>query len=83
MPAGRLDVAHYQLDFPGLIVHAVDDPVVPYGEAEAMHKAWFDSRLLRLEEGGHQRVLADPRLHQAVLQLLEAVPQASPGVLAS
>lgn len=83
MPAGRLDVAHYQLDFPGLIVHAVDDPVVPYDEAEAMHKAWFDSRLLRLDEGGHQRVLADPRLHQAVLQLLEAVPQASPGVLAS
>lgn len=83
MPAGQLDVARYQLDFPGLIVHAADDPLVPYADAEAMHKAWFDSRLLRLEEGGHQRLLADPRLHQAVLQLLEAVPQASPNALAS
>ncbi len=83
MPAGQLDVARYQLDFPGLVVHAVDDPVVPYAEAEAIHRAWFDSRLLRLEEGGHQRVLADPRLHQAVLQLLASVPQASPKALAS
>ncbi|HBX57015.1 MAG TPA: alpha/beta hydrolase, partial [Pseudomonas sp.] len=34
MPAGQLDVTRYQLDFPGLIVHAVDDPLVPFSEAE-------------------------------------------------
>ncbi len=32
--------------------------------------AWFDSRLLRLEQGGHQKVLADPRVINAVLVLL-------------
>jgi len=72
----RLDVSGYQLDVPGLVAHASDDPLVPASEAPIIHKAWFDSRLLLLEEGGHQRVLADPRLSLAVLELLEraAVP---------
>src|SRR5690606_22274700 len=58
MPAANLDVTRYQLDFPGLIVHAEDDPMVPVSEAEAIRQAWFDSELLRLESGGHQRLLA-------------------------
>ncbi|EKT4524494.1 alpha/beta fold hydrolase [Pseudomonas putida] len=66
----RLDVSGYQLDVPGLVVHASDDPLVPASEAQLIHKAWFDSRLMVLEEGGHQRVLADPRLNEAVLELL-------------
>ncbi|WP_095165250.1 alpha/beta fold hydrolase [Pseudomonas sp. Irchel 3H3] len=70
MQASRLDVAHYQLDMPGLIVHAEDDTFVPVSESQLIHEAWFDSRLLRLEEGGHQRVLADPRVIEGVLGLL-------------
>ena len=70
MQISRLDVSGYQLELPGLIVHAADDALVQASEAEIIHKAWFDSRLLRLEEGGHQRVLADPRLGEAVLELL-------------
>ena len=66
----RLDVSGYQLDVPGLVVHASDDPLVPASEARLIHMAWFDSRLMVLEEGGHQRVLADPRLNEAVLELL-------------
>jgi pimeloyl-ACP methyl ester carboxylesterase len=80
--AGQLDSAHYQLDFPGLIVHAEDDPMVPFSEAEAIHQSWFDSRLLRLESGGHQRVLADPRLLQAVLELLDSVSHRASKTLA-
>ncbi|MFJ4155437.1 alpha/beta fold hydrolase [Pseudomonas sp. NPDC089752] len=71
MQINRLDVSGYQLELPGLIVHAADDTLVPASEAELIHKAWFDSRLLRLEAGGHQRVLADPRVSEAVLELLE------------
>nr|WP_298174051.1 alpha/beta fold hydrolase [uncultured Pseudomonas sp.] len=82
MPASHLDVARYQLDFPGLIVHAEDDPIVPVSEADIIHEAWFDSRLLRLEAGGHQRVLADPRLHEAVLQLLATARQTVPSAAA-
>ena len=83
MPAGKLDVTRYQLDFPGLIVHAADDPLVPYSEAQAIHEAWFDSRLLRHEQGGHRRVLADPQLVQAVMQLLGRLRQTSLSELAS
>ena len=83
IPAGQLDSAHYQLDFPGLVVHAEDDPMVPFSEAEAIHQSWFDSRLLRLESGGHQRVLADPRVVQAVLELLASLNQTSSKALAS
>ncbi|HEN8711255.1 TPA: alpha/beta fold hydrolase [Pseudomonas putida] len=73
MQINRLDVSGYQLELPGLVVHAVDDGLVPASEAEIIHKTWFDSRLLRLEEGGHQRVLADPRVSEAVLELLSRV----------
>ncbi|KAA0943946.1 alpha/beta hydrolase [Pseudomonas sp. ANT_H14] len=68
--AARLDVAHYQLEMPGLVVHAEDDTFVPVTESQLIHDAWFDSRLLRLEQGGHQKVLADPRVVEGVLALL-------------
>ncbi|MDF0732553.1 alpha/beta fold hydrolase [Pseudomonas entomophila] len=71
----RLDVSGYQLELPGLVVHASDDALVPASEAQIIHKAWFDSRLMLLEEGGHQRVLADPQVTQAVLELLARTAQ--------
>ncbi|NBA94213.1 alpha/beta fold hydrolase [Pseudomonas sp. R5(2019)] len=70
MPASRLDVSHYQLGMPGLIVHAEDDPIIPASEARRIHEAWFDSRLLVLPGGGHRRVLSAPQLIEGVLALL-------------
>lgn len=70
MPLKHLDVARYHMNLPGLIVHAEDDTFVPVKASEVIHQAWFDSRLLRLEQGGHQRVLADPRVIEGVLALL-------------
>ncbi|KAF0864043.1 alpha/beta fold hydrolase [Pseudomonas sp. LD120] len=72
MRAASLDVAQYRLDMPGLIVHAEDDRFVLVRESELIHQAWLDSRLLRLSEGGHQRVLADPRVVDAVIALVTA-----------
>lgn len=73
IPAADLDVQHYRLDMPGLVAHAEDDPLVPAVEAGRIHEAWLGSQLLRLEGGGHQGVLADPRLVKAVLQLFHEV----------
>lgn len=70
MAASALDVSRYELPMPGLIVHAEDDLMVPVAEAQLIHDAWFDSRLLRLKQGGHQRVLADPKMIEGVLALL-------------
>lgn len=49
MQIARLDVTGYQLELPGLVVHAADDALVPADEAHVIHKAWFDSRLMLLE----------------------------------
>ncbi|BBP78169.1 alpha/beta hydrolase [Pseudomonas gingeri NCPPB 3146 = LMG 5327] len=70
MRAAHLDIEHYQMDMPGLIVHAEDDRMVRVDESRRIHEAWFDSRLLRLESGGHLQVLADQRLIDGVLALL-------------
>ncbi|MBT8764716.1 alpha/beta hydrolase [Metapseudomonas boanensis] len=73
IPAAHLDVQRYELAVPGLVVHAADDAVVPASEAKVIHEAWFDSQLLHLDAGGHQRLLADPRLIEAVLSMLSDV----------
>ncbi|WP_068830099.1 alpha/beta fold hydrolase [Pseudomonas sp. BMS12] len=73
MPAAMLDVERYQLDIPGLVVHAQDDPMVPHTEAQSIHAAWADSRLLSLAQGGHSRLLTDQQLIDAVLELLERI----------
>lgn len=73
IPAAQLDVERYELDLPGLVVHAKDDPMVPFGEAESIHAAWAGSRLLALEAGGHSKALGDPAVVDAVLELLGSV----------
>ena len=70
MPAAQLDVERYRLNFPGLVVHAEDDPMVPFGEAQNIHAAWPGSRLLRLDRGGHSKPLGDRQVVEAVLELL-------------
>lgn len=83
IPAKHLDVARYDLDFPGLVVHAEDDPHVDVDEAAVIHDAWPRSRLLRLPGGGHHRVLADVALSDAVLELLEGIEEPMSFALAS
>ncbi|MEO4048233.1 alpha/beta fold hydrolase [Pseudomonas sp. CAU 1711] len=73
IPAAQLDVERYDLDLPGLVVHAKDDPMVPFSEAESIHMAWAGSRLLALEAGGHSKPLGDPQVVEAVLELLGSV----------
>ncbi|WP_447750719.1 alpha/beta fold hydrolase [Pseudomonas nicosulfuronedens] len=83
IPAKQLDVTRYTLDFPGLVVHAEDDPHVQVDESAAIHDAWPRSRLLRLSSGGHHRVLADAALSDAVLALLEKAEEPMSFALAS
>ena len=75
LSVAHLDVSAYQLELPGLIVHAEDDPLVASSEAQLIHQAWFDSQLLLVPEGGHQRVLANPQVVQGVLALLQRSAQ--------
>ncbi|BAN47729.1 alpha/beta hydrolase [Metapseudomonas resinovorans] len=83
IPAAHLDARRYQLDIPGLVVHAEDDLEVPISEARTLHDVWFDSQLLHLERGGHRRLLADARVLDAVLRLLAQVREPASTVQAS
>ncbi|MBB2495005.1 alpha/beta fold hydrolase [Aquipseudomonas ullengensis] len=75
MPVALVDVAHYRLDMPGLVVHAQDDGMVPAAEAQSIHAVWPGSQLLNLASGGHSKPLADPRVVEAVLELLDSVAE--------
>lgn len=70
MPVSLVDVAHYHLELPGLVVHARDDQMVPFSDAESIQAVWPGSRLLGLSSGGHSRPLSEPRVVEAVLDLL-------------
>lgn len=70
MPVSLVDVAHYHLALPGLVVHARDDQMVPFADAESIQAAWLGSRLLGLSVGGHSKPLSEPRVVEAVLDLL-------------
>lgn len=45
---------------PGLIVHDLEDPEVPWSEGERWARHWSDSRLLSTRGLGHRRILDDP-----------------------
>ena len=54
-----LEVLQDGLRHSGLILHDPNDRVVPLQASEALHKAWPDSELVRLQELGHTRLLSD------------------------
>ena len=63
VPISRLDVAVYQLELPGFIVHAEDDPLVAVSEARLIHQAWFDSQLLLLQYIKQHRMRRHTQAH--------------------
>lgn len=67
---------------PALFVHARDDRVVPFTDAEANHAVWPGARLIALQRGGHRRLLGEPAVVQAVLEFL-GVRSPAPGLHAT
>ncbi|HEX7111623.1 MAG TPA: alpha/beta fold hydrolase [Mizugakiibacter sp.] len=56
---------------PGLIVHDVDDAEVPWEEGERYARYWPHARLLTTRGLGHNRVVDDPAVVDAVLRFLD------------
>lgn len=44
---------HERIDTPTLVIHAADDPIVPFDQAEFSAETIPGARLLKIEEGGH------------------------------
>jgi hypothetical protein len=53
-----------------LIVHDFDDPEVPWGDGELYARHWRNARLLTTQGLGHNRVLDEPDVIEAVLAFM-------------
>jgi pimeloyl-ACP methyl ester carboxylesterase len=54
----------------GLVVHDRDDREVPYGEAEALVRAWPAAQLFTTQGLGHSRILSDPAVVRETVAFL-------------
>ena len=55
------------LDIPALLVHSADDRVTSPAGSERIAAAWRGSRLMRVDGLGHNRILRDPSVVEAVV----------------
>jgi 3-oxoadipate enol-lactonase len=63
-----------EIDVPTLIIHGVDDQLIPMTEAESMHAAIQDSQLHAIAEAGHLLNLEQPELfNQAIREFLQSL----------
>jgi len=72
-----LPIARTELDalapgmlHPALIVHAPEDPEVPYAESEHLHAAWAGSELMSAPGLGHRRIIRDAGVVSAATRFL-------------
>lgn len=61
-----------QLTLPGLVVHDVHDPDIPWSEARAIADNWSDAELVTTEGLGHRAILRDPAVIERVVAFLKA-----------
>jgi pimeloyl-ACP methyl ester carboxylesterase len=56
---------------PALLIHDNQDNEVTPSQAEILHQAWPDSRLLRTDGLGHRRILRDPHVVAHAVRFLQ------------
>jgi pimeloyl-ACP methyl ester carboxylesterase len=65
-----VETAVAQLTVPGLIVHDQNDTIVPYSNAQAIHKQWSTSTLITTTGLDHRGVLQDREVLRQVVDFL-------------
>jgi pimeloyl-ACP methyl ester carboxylesterase len=70
-----VETAVAQLNLPGLIIHDRADTIVPYANAEAIHRNWATSTLVATEGLDHRGPLQNREVWQQVTAfLIEPLP---------
>jgi pimeloyl-ACP methyl ester carboxylesterase len=71
-PAAELDLVSTApvAGFPGLLIHDLQDAVIPYGEAEALANAWPSVRLMTTSGKGHRDILSAPEVIKAIVDFI-------------
>ena len=63
---------------PGLLIHDIEDAVIPYSEAEALKNAWPELQFMSTRGKGHRDILSAPEVLRAIVKFVDpAVPPAS------
>ena len=58
------------MDLPALVIHDRDDRDIPFGDGEAIARAWPRAEFLGTNGLGHRRILRDPDVIERVVQSL-------------
>ena len=60
---------------PGLIIHDLEDAVIPYNEAAALANAWPEARLMTTSGKGHRDILAAPEVLRKIVDFVDPATQ--------
>jgi pimeloyl-ACP methyl ester carboxylesterase len=79
-PSRELDLvaAAPKAGVPGLLVHDIEDAVIPYSEAEALKNAWPALKFMTTRGKGHRDILSAPEVLRAIVQFVD--PAAAPAL---
>jgi pimeloyl-ACP methyl ester carboxylesterase len=77
-PSAELDLvaAAPKSGVPGLLVHDLEDAVIPYSEAEALKNAWPGLRFMTTRGKGHRDILSAPEVLRTIVDFV--VPASPP-----
>lgn len=77
-PSAELDLvaAAPKSGVPGLLVHDLEDAVIPYSEAEALKNAWPGLKFMTTRGKGHRDILSAPEVLRTIVDFV--VPAATP-----
>jgi pimeloyl-ACP methyl ester carboxylesterase len=77
-PSAELDLvaAAPKSGVPGLLVHDIEDAVIPYSEAEALKNAWPGLKFMSTRGKGHRDILSAPEVLRTIVNFVDpaAVP---------
>lgn len=64
-----------EINIPVLVIHAVDDSLAPYANAEALAKRISDAKLLSIPSGGHLLLSQEAFVRSEIARFLESLQQ--------
>jgi pimeloyl-ACP methyl ester carboxylesterase len=72
-PSAELDLvaAAPKAGIPGLLIHDLEDAVIPYSEAEALKNAWPDLQFMTTRGKGHRDILSAPEVLRAIARFVD------------
>ncbi len=79
-PSADLDLVSTapRAGIPGLLIHDLEDAVIPYGEAEALANAWPGLQVMTTRGLGHRDILSAPKVMRTIVEFVDAA--AAPAV---